>query len=748
MARQAQSGRMTMDRRSLLIGGGAGIGLLLAWSAWPRRYPGGMGVAEGETALGGWVKIGRDHQVTVGVPQGEFGQGAWTALPMILADELGADWRYVGVEPVPDGPLSANPLAADAVFGDGLAGLPDGVRDEWLRRIGLTMTAASTSIRRFEGEFRAAGAAARTMLQMAAADRWGVDWRECVVLGGTVRHGEKQARLGDLAEAAAGLSPPEPAPLRGDAEGRLAGQPLPRLEMPAKVDGSANFAGDIRLPGMVFASVRGGPVGDTRLTGARYRAARAAPGVVDIVTYPEWVAAIGTTWWAADRALDILAPRFATTSGIVNSDSIDAALDAALDGPGERIVSRGDLSSSFRGARVITASYRAGLIVHMPLEPASATAIWRDGRLTLWTAAQAPGLVREAAAHAIGIDPAGVTVHPVQGAGSFGARLETRVAAQAAMLARRLDRPVQLTWSRAEQCVQDRFRPAAAARLAARLDPYGMIRGWSARIAAPSVGREMTGRLLRPYAAARPIGALPTGIGDAAAVAGAVPPYAIDHLAVDHFPADIGVPTGYWSSGAHSYTAFFTECFIDELARLAQTEPVSYRIAMLGGAPRLARCLSSVAALGEWQGGSPGSGQGIAAHSFAGSHIAVMAEARMEGARVRVDRIVAAIDCGRIVHPDLVQQQIEGGLIQGMAAAIAGGTGFTENLADVRNLSQMRVPMLSECPDITVEVLRSDAEPGGVSELGVPAVAPAIANALATLGGDRLRTHPFRTADE
>ncbi|MGC6401292.1 xanthine dehydrogenase family protein molybdopterin-binding subunit [Sphingomonas sp. FW199] len=748
MARKAQQRGPAIDRRTLMIGGGAGIGLLLAWSVWPRRYPDAMAAAENEVQLAGWVKVGRDHQVTIGMPQGEFGQGIWTGLSMVLADEIGADWRYVGVEPVADGPKSANAMAADAVFGDGLAGVPGAVRDEWLRRIGLTLTAGSTSVRRFEAEFRAAGAAARCLLQMAAADRWGVDWRQCTAIGGTVRHGDKTLRFGEIAEAAAGFDPPDPAPLRDDTDGRLIGQPLPRLEMPAKMDGSANFAGDIRLPGMVHASVRGGPVGDTELIGARQKAARAMPGVIDLFTYADWVAVVGTSWWAAERALDVLAPRFRTDSGIVNSDSIDAALDAALEGSGERIVSRGDLSASFRGARIITGSYRAGLVVHTPLEPASATAAWQDGRLTLWIATQAPSLAREAAAAAIGIDPMAVILHPMQGGGGCGAKLETRVAAQAAILARRLEKPVQLTWSRAEQSVQDRFRPPAAARMAARLDANGSITGWAARIAAPSTGREMAGRLMRPYLARAAGSVMPTGIGDRAAVAGAETPYGIANLAVDHHPADIGVPTGYWRSGAHSYTAFFTECFVDELARLAQTEPLSYRIAMLGGSPRLARCLTTIASLGEWQGAEPGSGQGIAAHSFAGSHIAVLAEARMEGARVRVDRLVAAVDCGRVIHPDLVQQQIEGGMLAGMAAAIAGGTGFTENLADVRGFAQMRLPMLSECPDITVEILRSDAEPGGISELGVPAVAPAIANALATLGGDRLRTHPFRTADE
>jgi len=278
--------------------------------------------------------------------------------------------------------------------------------------------------------------------------------------------------------------------------------------------------------------------------------------------------------------------------------------------------------------------------------------------------------------------------------------------------------------------------------MAARLGPNGSILGWSAKIAAPETGAELARRLMPGLATET---AIRVATGDRYAVAGAMPPYRIPALAIDHHAADIGVPTGHVRGGAHGYTAFFTECFLDELAHVAHAEPMSFRIGMLGGNPRLARCLSTAAALGGWNGGVPGSGQGIAAHAFRGSSIAVLAESHMGEHGPVVDRLVAAVDCGAQINPDLVRQQIEGGLIFGMANALGVATGFTRGLADVRGFGAMGMPRLADTPDITVEMIRSDEEPGGVGELGVPAVAPAIANALQSATGYRIRNLPLRT---
>ncbi|MFN3434747.1 MAG: molybdopterin cofactor-binding domain-containing protein, partial [Sphingomonas sp.] len=274
--------------------------------------------------------------------------------------------------------------------------------------------------------------------------------------------------------------------------------------------------------------------------------------------------------------------------------------------------------------------------------------------------------------------------------------------------------------------------------LSARLSSGGAIAAWRAAIAAPATGHALATRLV-PGAAAL------TGRGDPYAVAGAMPPYRIPAVAIDHHPADIRVATGHLRGGAHGYTAFFRECFIDECARVAGTEPLSYRIGMLGGEARLARCLTTVAALGGWGGGVAGSGQGIACHSFRDSHIAVLAEAQMgEGGVPEVQRLVAAVDCGRQINPDLVRQQIEGGLIFGLAQALGAATGITAGRTDVRGFAGMHLPRLADSPDVIVELVPSEEAPGGVSELGVPAVAPAVANALYAATGIRLRRLPLR----
>ncbi|TKD52940.1 molybdopterin cofactor-binding domain-containing protein [Sphingomonas baiyangensis] len=734
-----------ISRRGLLVTGGAGIGLVVAWALWPRRWHGALPLGEREHGFGAWLKIGEDGRVIVAMPVVEHGQGAFTALAQIAADELGADWRTVGVEVAPPSPLYANRLAAEELLGDAARRLPLPAEAAGARAMRLMLTGGSSSVRQFEPLLREAAAEARVRLCMAAARDWGVDWRSCTTGDGFVTAGERRERFGVLAAAAAGETPPDAVALRNDDGARLAGMPVPRLDTPAKVDGSANFAGDIRLPGMVFAAIRQGPLGDTRLVAANRAAADAVPGMRQVVATDRWIAAIATNGWAAERGLDALAPRF-ETRGAPSDVSVAAALDAAFDRAGGRMHEAGDVAGAFAAPRIVTAGYRVAPGLHAAIELPAATAAFADGRLRLWLATLAPASARAAAARVLGIGEERVTVIAMQLGGSFGAGLDTLVAEQAALLAQATGRPVQLSWSRAEDIIRARPRPPAAARMRARLDRNGRLTSWHARIATPPLGHELAGRLLAGDAFAAASLALP-GSGDAAAVAGAVPPYAIGSVAVDHHAADIGFAAGHLRGGAHGASAFFTESFIDELARLVSVEPNYFRIQMLGQNARLANCLNTVASLGGWQGGVLGSGQGIACHAMRGSHIAILAEARIEGGRVRCDRLVAAVDCGRVLHPDLVLQQIEGGLIFGLAQATGCTTPLKEGLAERRRLADLRLPMLSDIPDITVEIIRSEAEPGGVGEIAVPPVAPAIANAVMAASGLRLRRLPLDPAN-
>ncbi|WEK44973.1 MAG: molybdopterin-dependent oxidoreductase [Candidatus Sphingomonas colombiensis] len=732
-----------VTRRNLLIAGGAGVGLILAWAAWPRSYRPNLTAAPGETVYNAWLKIGTDGQVTVAVPQAEHGQGSWTTLPQIVADELGADWRTVGVEAAPLNPLYANPLAADTLFAGTFDRIPAALRREHAARGALMLTGGSTSIRMFEPALREAGAAARVLLCKAAAKRWGVDWTACETADGFVVAGKQRLRFAELAADAVGFDLPGELPLRVDEDGRLTGKNLPRLDVPAKVDGSANFAADVRLPDMLFASIMQGPLGDSRLVRVNRAAAERVRGMVSVVESERWVAALATNWWAADRALAALSPRFATHGPVVDDASIAAALDTALSVPGHRFATAGDIAPVMGGPGLIVAEYTIAPAFHAAIEPPCATAWFRGDRLELWVGTQAPSLAREAAARAIGISPEAVILHPTLIGGSFGAALECDVAAQAAVLTVKAKRPVQLVWSQREALARDRVRAPAKARMTARLSSNGAILGWRAQIAVPATGRELAARLMPDDKLVRAALALPEG-ADGYAVAGALPPYRLPGCIVEHHPATIGLPTGHLRGQAHGYTCFFTESFIDELAHQAGMEPMSYRIGMLGGDARLARCLSTVAALGGWDGGGDGSGQGIACHTMAGSCIAVLAEAEMgDDGRPRVARLVAAVDCGRQVNPDIIRQQIEGGLIFGVAAATSAGVQIDRNLITAHSLGALALPRLADMPDITVELIASNAEPGGVGDLGMVAVAPAVANALRSATGKRLRALPF-----
>ncbi|MDP8994974.1 MAG: molybdopterin-dependent oxidoreductase, partial [Pseudomonadota bacterium] len=355
--------------------------------------------------------------------------------------------------------------------------------------------------------------------------------------------------------------------------------------------------------------------------------------------------------------------------------------------------------------------------------------------MEVWAPAQAPGLARAAAARAAGFPEQRITLHPTLAGGGYGRKIETAAIEQAAVMAVRLGRPVQLVWPRIEEILQDHPRPAARAAMAARFGNGGLLAAWQARIAVPATMERVLARLRA--------GVL-LGPSDEADVAGAVPPYAIPSVAVDRLPVDIGIDPGLWRSAAHSYTCFFTECFIDELARQAGIEPLSFRMQMLGGNPRLARVLSDAAALGGWDGGPPGSGIGIAGHSAFGSHIGLLVEIEIAaGQRVRVLRAVAAVDCGRVVNPDVVRQQVEGAIVHGVSGAVGRPLLVEDGMPTARTIADYGLPTLADAPEVTVEIVASEDEPGGITELGVPPVGSAVSNALFSLTGQRARVLPI-----
>lgn len=750
---------MQTTRRGILIGALAGGGLAIGYLMRRRTFPVPLTPGRTEVAFDAWIKIAGDGMVTVAVPQLEMGQGVTTLIPQVVAAELGADWRRIAVEPAPVAPNYPNTVLAARwarlwmPLASGLAGDPDGlIARRWAEDTRFMATADGTTLAAYETPARIAAASARAMLAMAAAARWNADWRECDARDGFIVLGKRRLGFGALAGEAAGYGPPGDPPLRPVRRERPGSAPpgarlrYPRLDLPSKVNGGFQFAGDVRLPDMVHAAIRHGPIGDGELSDFEEGAAKRVAGLVGVVKGKRWLAAAATDWWAAERALSLLAPRFAVKNR-ADSNRMEEALDTALrQGDATRLHAAGDPASVFSERASLAIRYDVAPALHATLETASATARLADGRLELWVAAQAPQAARRSAADALGLSVNDVVLYPMPAGGSFDRRLEHDHAVEAALIARAIGRPVQLTWSRWQEHVAGPPRTPVAALMAARLGPGGEVVGWKARLALPATAREF-GRRLFDGETAQAAMAASAGEADPLAMEGAVPPYAIPHLAIDHAPAEIGLPTGRMRGNAHGYAAFFTESFVDELARKAGREPLSYRMAMLGHDLRLAECLQRCAALANWDGGNDASGQGLACHVIGNGRIAVIATARRDENGVRVDRLSAVADIGRIVNLDIARQQIEGGLVFGMGLALGSSTGYAEGLPAIGRLGELGLPLLADCPRIEVDFIDSGASPADPGELGAVAAPPAIANALFSATGIRFRRLPLLSED-
>lgn len=755
---------MRVSRRGLLIGGAAGGGLLVAWALFPRRYDAPLSTGAGETAFGAWLTISEDGVIAVAVPQLEMGQGVTTLLPQIVAGELGADWRQMAVEPAPISGAYANfPLAARwaALWRPGIPFLADDAGDlllkRWAQDEAFTATAEGTTLAAYEAPCRAAAATARGMLCMAAADRWDVRWEECEAKSGLVSHQGKTLTFGELAREAAGYDPPDPPPLRSEPPAEKAAQFLDpeapqtafsRLDLPSKVDGSYLFAGDVRLPNMAYAAIRHGPVGEAELTTFELEDARTR-GLLAVVNGKRWLAAVAETWWAAEQALEKMAPRFKIANAIEGS-RIDEALDRGVrHGEPLRVATRGEGDDKM-GELTHAARYDIAPAVHGTIETASCTARFENGKLELWLASQAPERARRAAAKALGLGLDEVVLYPMPAGGSFDRRLEHDHAIEAALIAREAGRPVQLVWSRWQEQLALRPRAPVAAVLAARTGEGGFIDTFRARLATPPSAREFGRRLFDNKTGRAAIAAV-DGEADAMALEGLMPAYAIPNVAIDHVPVSIGLPTGRLRGNAHGYTAFMVESFIDEIAHQHAQEPLAFRMSMLGQDVRLAICLQRAAQLGQWGGGEAGSAQGIACHRMglgeigpkSGGRIALVATATTGEGGVRVSKLAAAVDIGRVVNRDLALQQIEGGLVFGLGLALGSATDYEGGLPTSSRLAALQLPALADCPEIAIDLIDSDEEPFDPGEIGVAPVAPAVANALFSATGLRLRRLPL-----
>ena len=756
---------MVVSRRSVLIGAAVGGGLVLGWGMMPRSYSNPLAAGRDEVAFDAWLKIGLDGVVTVALPQLEMGQGISTLLPQIIAEEMGADWRQMALEPAPASGAYANvPLAESWApmwmpLDPSLASESDAlIARRYAQDRQFTVTADGMSLAAYEQPCREAAASARAMLAQAAGEQWNVPAEECQAQAGFITHGEKKLRFGELAQAAAKLDPPDPAPVR---PAPYSEEPLPperraegggeskysRLDYPSKVDGSYLFAGDVRLPDMVYAAIKHGPHDKTEVERFDPEPAKQVRGYVGAVNGKRWLAAAATNWWAAQKALAAMEPRF-NVDLLVDSQSIENQIDEGIrKGPAYRLETRGEGYDNSPNSDM-TMRYEFEPALHAPIETASATARFEDGKLELWVAAQAPEAARSAAAKALGIGTDATVLYPMPAGGSFDCRLEHGHAVEAALIAREMGRPVQLVWSRWQEILHSRPRPPATVLVSVRMSRSnrGMVTGLNTRLSTPPFQREFGERLFgnkTTWAAIRDSKGKP----DRLAIAGAMPPYAIPDVSIDHAPIEIGLPAGRMRGNGHVFSAFATECMIDEVAHTHAREPLSYRIALLGDDLRLVECLQRAARMAGWDGGAPGSGQGIACHRMgtaeAGGRIACVAFARPGEGGVRVNRLVAAVDIGRIVNLDIAKQQIEGGLIYGLSQAMGASTTYNSGIPEAQRLAALNLPNLADCPQIEVELIASDAAPFDPGELGAVVAPPAIANALFSATGLRLRRLPL-----
>lgn len=748
-----------MKRRFVLTALGAGA-LLVGWGAMPPRSRSGrretLPVVDGAVGLNGWIRIAEgDGGVQLAMPRAEMGQGVHHALALLAAEQLD----------IAPGRIALFDAGADRLYGN-VAGALESVLwfepgDEgrlvrgsrWLlakaaRELGLSITGGSSSIADAWDVLPLAAATARAQLLGAASLHWKLPVAELVVSDGVVSHPSgPKAHFGELAKAAASTPPGEVA-LKPRSAWQRVGHAAPRRDLPAKVDGSAVYGIDVRRPGQLFAVVlmspalagRPGALQTDRATATGLRVVRLPP----LAGAPAALAVVGPSTWHAmqgARALAVAwqpAPGQAPDSRLVAAE-LDAQARAALAGEaGFGFRDRGD-ARAVKGVRRLEALYRAPYLAHAALEPLNCTAQVADGRVRLWAGTQVPSFARAAAAQVAGVPEDAVELHVPYLGGSFGRRLEVEVIAQAVRVAQETGgRPVQLLWPREQDFMHDVYRPAGAAVLRAELDAEG-------RALALAIGSAGDAVMPRWYERVFPPAAAPVDLPDKNAVDGLTAfPYALPHLRITHVSTRSGVPVGNWRSVGHSHFAFFAEAFVDELAEAANTDPVDYRLGLLKALPAHAAVLRRAAQEAGWGRPLPaGRARGVALHASFGSIVAMVAEVSLAGGRPRVHRLTAAIDCGTVVDPGVVRQQVEGAAMFGLAAALHGRIDIHDGVVQQRNFPDQPLVTLADTPAIDVHVMDSERAPAGAGEPGVPPLAPAVANALHALTGRRLRELPL-----
>jgi len=667
----------------------------------------------GPFAPNAFIRINRQGKVTIICPQVEMGQGVYTALCMILAEELDADFDQVTVEAAPP---------SDALYGNPV--------------FGIQATGNSNSVRAFWTKLRQAGAGARGVLVKAAAAQWKVDPGTCSTATGEVIHTPSGRKLsyGALADAAAKLYPGEIPPLKNPKDFKLIGKSLKRLDTPDKVNGKALYGIDMLPEGVKFATLAASPVFGGKVGQVDGRAAKAVPGVRQVVVLDDLVAVVGDHMWAAKQGLDALVVSWNEgANASVDSAQIRKDIKAASEQEGAVAKKRGDATKALKDGDPIEAHFELPLLAHAPMEPINCTAHVRADGCDIWVGTQVAARTQAAVAKITGLPLQKIAVHNQLLGGGFGRRLDVDGIEKTVRIAQKVDGPVKVVWTREEDIQHDFYRPIYYDRITATLKD-GRIDGWKHRVTGSSI-------MARWF----PLG-FQHGVDGDGVDSAVDEPYDIPNFQVEfvrHEPP--AVPTGFWRGVGPNNNVFAIECFIDELARKAGKDPLDFRLAMLGKVPRLKAVLELAARRAQWSEPLPPRvGRGIAAQVAFASFIATIAEVEVDDAgEVRVRRITSAVDTGIAVNPDTIIAQLQGGLIFGLTAALYGEITINKGRVEQGNFNDYRMLRIDQAPAIDVHLVKSGEAPGGIGETGTTAAPPALRNAIYAATGIALRKLPI-----
>ncbi len=712
---------INISRRDFLKTGALiGGGLILGFSI-PFRAASGATVATAAPLIpNAFIRIGADDMVTIIVNHSEMGQGVYTSLPMLVAEELEADWTKIRVEPAP-----VDPVYNHTAFG-------------------IQMTGGSSSTWSEYDRLRKVGAAAREMLIAAAAGTWKVDKASCRAENGKVIHSSgKSLTYGQLADKAAAMPVPQDVTLKDPTKFKIIGRPTLRLDAPDKVSGKAVFGLDVRVPGMLTAVIARPPVFGAKIVSFNGDKARAVPGIKEVVQVQAGVAVVATDFWQARTGRAVLEIVWDKGPGAtLSTEGMREQYSNLAKTSGTVARKEGDPAQALaKAAKHISAEYEVPYLAHATMEPLNCLVDLRSDSCEIWTGTQFQTVDREAAARIAGLKSEQVKLHTTFLGGGFGRRANPRsdFVVEAVDVAKAVGKPVKVVWTREDDMKGGYYRPMWYDRIAAGLDTDGNPVAWQHTIVGQSI---LAGTAFEKMM-------VKNGV-DGTSVEGAQDiPYKIPNILVDLHTTKIGVPVLWWRSVGHSHTAFVVESFMDELAHAAGKDPYAFRQSLLAGHPRHLGVLELAAKKAGW--GKPlpqGHAHGIAVHESFGSFVAQVADVSVspEG-KVRVHKVFCAVDCGIVVNPYTIEAQMESGIVFGLSATLHGAITLKNGRVEQSNFNDYEVVRLDEMPEVEVHIVHSKEKPGGIGEPGVPPIAPAVCNALFTLTGKRIRSLPIRAEE-